>query len=93
MERFNDKGKRAELFCDYFNGGESLDIMLLVHTRRHTMSQRAMLKFRPMSKQDMMVKFHQDVAYEQVQIDDAKLKKRWKKDTRCPDDELALIHI
>jgi hypothetical protein len=87
MERFNDKGKRAELFCDYFNNGESLDDMLLVHTRRHTTSQRAMLKFRPMSKQDMMVKFHHDVAYVQMQIDDAKLKKRWKKDTLCPDDE------
>lgn len=39
VERFNDKGKRAELFRDFFESGESLDKMAVTHERRLIQSQ------------------------------------------------------
>ena len=85
-ERFNDKAKRAELFQDFFRGGEDLDVMMLTHTRRQVLSQRSKAKFRPLAKSQLMGKYN-DAAYVELIISDAVTKKRWKKDPLCPNDE------
>jgi len=86
VERFNDRSKRAELFTDYYNNNENMDQILLIHNRRHVLSQRAKAKFRPLTEEDMVVKFHGDRDYVELVKADAIQKKRWRKDALVPND-------
>ena len=48
---------------DWYTGKEELAEMELIHKRRFTQSQKGSLKYKPLTKADMLVKWHNDEVY------------------------------
>jgi hypothetical protein len=87
VERFNDKIKRAELFQDFFNSKETLDDMMLSHTRRQFQTQAKGRVYRPLTDLDLLVKYHQDKEYVERVKEDCILKRRMSVDPLAPHDQ------
>jgi hypothetical protein len=80
VDRFNDRAKRAELFQDFFNSKETLDDMMLSHTRRQFQTQEKGRVYRPLTESDLLVKYHQDKEYVERVKEDCVLKRRMSVD-------------
>ena len=87
IESFNDKAKRAVMFEDWFKSGEKLEEVELGHKRRIVQKKKAAATFRPLSKKDLLKKYHNDAEHVEKIIADCKNKNRYQKDKYAPHDE------
>ena len=82
--KFKDHGARAELFVDYWRVKGNLAKMELLVTKKMELKQKAALKYKLFTREDLMVKFHQNKGYVDLVINDAISHKRFKKDRLDP---------
>jgi hypothetical protein len=59
VKLFENRGTRASLFVEFFKNDGDLDAVSLSHTRKQFASQKARLRWRPMTQADLLVKHHQ----------------------------------
>ena len=65
---------------DWYTGKEELAEIELIHKRRFTQSQKGSLKYKPLTKADMLVKWHNDEVYVDKVIADCKKRGAYRKD-------------
>ena len=71
---------RNALFADWYLGKEQLQEMELVQNRRLSQKQKGAIKFKPMTKKDLLVKHHDDECYVDRIIADCKKRGAYRKD-------------
>jgi hypothetical protein len=71
---------RNSLFIDWYQGKEQLEEMVLTHTRRISQKQKGAIKYKPLSKADLLHKYHQDEVYVDKLMADCKKRGAYRKD-------------
>ena len=88
VEKFKDAHSgRAALFKDWFESGENLAETVLTIKKKLTNAQRGELKYKKLTKDDLMVKYHDDEDYIETIMNDCWIKGLWSRDPYTPQDD------
>ena len=92
LARFRDKNPRAELFRDFFAANEEMDQLEVVHQRKHSQLTKREIQHRPLMEADLLRKYHDDVAYVKLVMEDCMRRGRYTNDAFVPHDATKRRH-
>eukprot|EP00969_Alexandrium_andersonii_P364394 15464052-Alexandrium_andersonii.AAC.2 len=87
VDRFNDAGKRKQLFVDWLNSDENMDEVMVKHKRTVELRKLLSTKFCFMNRKELLTKYHENESLVDEVINSKKAAGHWRRDPDCPNRE------